>query len=87
MSYSLTIWLFFKELVALAYDTVQVIKQALNREPCSSMNASVVTSRERDAMLKCMRKVSKQRYFFLVRWIRNNVQGIVVIVPNSIFKL
>lgn len=68
MSYSLAIavytWLFFKELVARAYDAVQVIKQALNREPCSSMNASVVTSRERDAMLKCMRKVSKQRYFF-----------------------
>ena len=68
MSCSLTIavhiWLFFKELVALAYDAVQVIKQALNREPCASMNASVVTSRERDAMLKCMRKVSKQRYLF-----------------------
>ncbi|KAJ7337783.1 hypothetical protein OS493_007940 [Desmophyllum pertusum] len=47
-----------KEQLALAYDAVQVINQAVNKEPCFSINGSVITPEDTDAMLTCMRKVN-----------------------------
>ena len=46
-----------QELVAIAYDAVQIIKQAQNMEPCLSINGSAVTSEDRDALFSCMTKV------------------------------
>ena len=50
--------LFPQEQASLAYDAVQVISQALNREPCSSINGTTITSNERDTMLTCIIKVT-----------------------------
>ncbi|KAJ7337788.1 Bacterial extracellular solute-binding protein, 3 [Desmophyllum pertusum] len=45
-----------KEQLALTYDAVQVIIQAVNKERCFSINGSVITPEDTDAMLTCMRK-------------------------------
>ncbi|XP_078384334.1 glutamate receptor 2-like [Oculina patagonica] len=46
-----------KELLALAHDSVQVINQAVNKNPCLSINGSAISSVDTDAMLACLRKV------------------------------
>ena len=55
--------------MALAYDSVQVIKQALNKEPCSLINGSAIASKDRDAVFSCLTKVNgllypSSKYFF-----------------------
>ena len=50
--------LFFPQfLVGQAFDAFQVLQNALEREPCSSINASTVTAKDRDNLLDCMKKV------------------------------
>ena len=44
-------------LVAQAFDTFQVLQKALEIEPCSSINASKVTTKDRENLLDCMKKV------------------------------
>lgn len=53
-----------QELVAIAYDAVQIIKQAQNIEPCLSINGSAVTSEDRDALFSCMTKVRLNQLFW-----------------------
>lgn len=53
-----------QELVAIAYDAVQIIKQAQNIEPCLSINGSAVTSEDRDALFSCMTKVKLNQLFW-----------------------
>ena len=55
---------FIQELVAIAYDAVQIIKQAQNIEPCLSINGLAVTSEDRDAMFSCMTKVGLNQLFW-----------------------
>ncbi|XP_078384274.1 glutamate receptor ionotropic, kainate 3-like isoform X2 [Oculina patagonica] len=43
--------------VALAYDAIQVINQALHKEVCSSLNGSSSLPADRDVMFNCMKKV------------------------------
>lgn len=50
--------LFFQGLLALAYDSVQVIKQALNEQPCSSINGTAFTMNDTAKILACIRKVT-----------------------------
>ena len=50
--------LFFQGLLALAYDSVQVLKQALNEQPCSSINGTTVTMNDTAKILACIRKVT-----------------------------
>ncbi|XP_044181464.1 glutamate receptor 2-like isoform X1 [Acropora millepora] len=45
-------------LVAQAFDAFQVIQKALEREPCSLIDASNVTAKERENLLDCMKKVN-----------------------------
>ena len=45
------------------YDAIQVINLALNTEPCLSINESNIDSKDRDAMLSCLRKVNSLREF------------------------
>ncbi|XP_067046387.1 glutamate receptor 4-like isoform X2 [Acropora muricata] len=47
-----------KYLVAQAFDTFQVLQKALEIEPCSSINASKVTTKDRENLLDCMKKVN-----------------------------
>ncbi|XP_078383275.1 glutamate receptor ionotropic, kainate 2-like isoform X2 [Oculina patagonica] len=47
-----------KDLIGLVYDAVQVINQAINSEPCLSINGSSIISKNKEAMLTCMKKVS-----------------------------
>ena len=44
-------------LVAQAFDALQVLQKALEIEPCSSINASKVTTKDRENLLDCMKKV------------------------------
>ena len=53
-----------QELVAIAYDAVQIIKQAQNMEPCLSIKGSAVTSEDRDALFSCMTKVRLNQLFW-----------------------
>ena len=53
-----------QELVAIAYDAVQIIKQAQNVGPCLSINGSAVTSGDRDALFSCMTKVRLNQLFW-----------------------
>ena len=55
-----------QELVAVAYDAVQIIKQAQNIEPCLSINGSAITSEDRDALFSCMTKVILNQLFWIV---------------------
>ena len=51
---------------AIAYDAVKVIHEAVNEELCSSINGSAITSKDRDAMLTCMKKVNRlQKYHYI----------------------
>ncbi|XP_020619406.1 uncharacterized protein LOC110057163 [Orbicella faveolata] len=47
-----------KELLAFAYDSVQVINQAVNTDPCLSINGSLISSEDTEAMLTCLKKIS-----------------------------
>lgn len=47
-----------KGLVALAYDSIQVIKQALNKDPCASINGSVISLEDREEIWSCLKKVN-----------------------------
>ena len=49
---------FFQGLLALADDSVQVLKQALNEQPCSSINGTAVTMNDTAEILACIRKVT-----------------------------
>ena len=53
-----------QELAAIAYDAVQIIKQAQNVGPCLSINGSAVTSEDRDALFSCMTKVRLNQLFW-----------------------
>ena len=56
--------LFFQGLLALAYDSVEVLKRALNEQPCSSINGTAVTMNDTAEILACIRKVtSVERYW------------------------
>ena len=56
--------LFFQGLLALAYDSVEVLKRALNEQPCSSINGTTVTMNDTAEILACIRKVtSVERYW------------------------
>ena len=44
-------------LVAQAFDAFQVLQKALEIEPCSSINASKVTTKDRVNLLDCMKEV------------------------------
>ena len=56
--------LFFQGLLALAYDSVEVLKRALNELPCSSINGTAVTMNHTAEILACIRKVtSVERYW------------------------
>ncbi|XP_073251451.1 glutamate receptor 2-like [Porites lutea] len=46
-----------KGLLALAYDSVEVLKRALNEQPCSSINGTAVTMNDTAEILACIRKV------------------------------
>ncbi|XP_073250677.1 glutamate receptor ionotropic, kainate 5-like [Porites lutea] len=46
-----------KGLLALADDSVQVLKQALNEQPCSSIDGKAVTMNDTAKILACIRKV------------------------------
>ncbi|XP_078376095.1 glutamate receptor 4-like isoform X2 [Oculina patagonica] len=46
-----------KDLAALALDAANVIRQAVNREPCSQINGSAITLKDTDAMLTCIKQV------------------------------
>ena len=50
--------LFFQGLLVLAYDSVQVLKQALNEQPCSSINGTAVTMNDTAEILACIKKVT-----------------------------
>ncbi|PFX17107.1 Glutamate receptor ionotropic, kainate 3, partial [Stylophora pistillata] len=45
-----------EELVAVSHDAVQIIQEAANTEPCSSINGSDIRLEDRNTMLTCMRK-------------------------------
>ncbi|XP_068704921.1 glutamate receptor 2-like [Montipora foliosa] len=47
-----------KETVGLAYDAIQVVRQAMSTHPCSSINGSSVSLQDRNDMLECMKKVN-----------------------------
>ena len=49
--------IFPQDFAALALDAAHVVSQAVNREPCSQMNGSAITSKDTDAMLTCIREV------------------------------
>ncbi|XP_068737746.1 glutamate receptor 4-like isoform X2 [Montipora capricornis] len=49
---------FNKETVGLAYDAIQVVRQAMSTHPCSSINGSSVSLQDRHDMLECMKKVN-----------------------------
>ena len=45
-------------MASLAQDAVQVINQAINTEPCLSINGTSISSNEKETMLTCLKKVS-----------------------------
>ncbi|KAK2559935.1 hypothetical protein P5673_017512, partial [Acropora cervicornis] len=45
-------------LVAQAFDAFQVLQKALEKEPCFSINASKVTTKDKENLLDCMKKVN-----------------------------
>jgi len=49
-------------MAALAHDAVQVINQAINTEPCLSINGTSISSNDKEAMLTCLKKVSVMHY-------------------------
>jgi len=49
-------------MVALAHDAVRVINQAINKEPCLSINGTSISSNDKEAMLTCLKKVSVMYY-------------------------
>ena len=58
--------IFLQGLAALAFDAAHVISQAVNKEPCSQMNGSAITLKDKDAMLTCIKEV--QYYSFNDGW-------------------
>lgn len=50
----MTDFVFPQDVAPLAYDSVQVIKQALNKDGCLSINGTAVTSQDREAVLTCI---------------------------------
>ena len=59
--------IFFQGLLALADDSVQVLKQALNEQPCSSIDGKAVTMNDTAKILACIRKVtSVERYWNVI---------------------
>ena len=51
-----------QDITVLAYDAVQVINEAINSEPCSSINGTSISSNDKEAMLTCLKKVSVKHY-------------------------
>ncbi|XP_015753332.1 PREDICTED: glutamate receptor 2-like isoform X2 [Acropora digitifera] len=47
-----------KYLAAQGFDTFQLLQKAFEIEPCSSINASKVTTKDRENLLDCMKKVN-----------------------------
>ena len=55
-----------QETVGLAYDAIQVVRQAMSTHPCSSINGSSVSLRDRNDMLECMKKVEWNEYWVVL---------------------
>lgn len=51
-----------QDITALGFDAVQVINQAINLEPCLSINGSFISANDKEAMLTCLKKVSVMYY-------------------------
>ncbi|XP_067047695.1 glutamate receptor 2-like [Acropora muricata] len=51
-----------KYLAAQAFDAFQVLQKALEKEPCFSINASKVTTKDKENLLDCMKKVNLDGY-------------------------
>ena len=49
--------MFPQDHVAVAHDAVKVIIEALNQNPCLSLNGTYSITSERDEMFNCMKKV------------------------------
>ena len=47
-----------QEFFALAYDSAQVLKQALNKELCSVINDTALTLDDKETLSTCIKKVT-----------------------------
>jgi len=82
--------IFPQYLVAQASDTFQVLQKALEIEPCSSINASKVTTKDRENLLDCIKKVNLDGITGEVQFDengrRNGIQLEILNLRNNSFK-